>query len=115
MIARRGEPAHSMYFISKGHVDIDLPGQRIQMNAGHFFGEVAIIKRTQRSATVTALSRCDLLVLEAHDFHALLDRDPLIAARVNRIMETRLSSAASRVDGAVQGDIVREEVQDSSS
>lgn len=115
VIARRGEPAHSMYFISKGHVDIDLPGQRIQMNAGHFFGEVAIIKRTQRSATVTALSRCDLLVLEAHDFHALLDRDPLIAARVNRIMETRLSSAASRVDGAVQGDIVREEVQDSSS
>lgn len=112
VIARRGEPAHSMYFISKGGVDIDLPGQRIRMSAGHFFGEIAVIKRTQRSATVTALTRCDLLVLEAHDFHALLNRDPLIAERVNRIMETRLGMAASHMDGTPQGDIVREEMQE---
>src|SRR6185436_996099 len=40
-IARRGDPAHSMYFVAAGEVEIELKGQRVRLGAGHFFGEIA--------------------------------------------------------------------------
>ena len=39
IIARRGEPAHSMYFVAAGEVEIELKEQRIRFGPGHFFGE----------------------------------------------------------------------------
>src|SRR6266700_1527562 len=40
-IARRGEPAHSMYFVAAGEVEIALKDRHIRLGPGHFFGEVA--------------------------------------------------------------------------
>src|SRR5262249_52167692 len=57
VIARRGEPAHSMYFVAAGEVEIDLKRGRVRLGAGHFFGEVAALRRARRSATVVALTR----------------------------------------------------------
>ncbi|HMF94934.1 MAG TPA: cyclic nucleotide-binding domain-containing protein, partial [Vicinamibacterales bacterium] len=53
VIARRGEPAHSMYFVAAGEVEIALKHERVRLGAGHFFGEVAALRRARRSATVT--------------------------------------------------------------
>ena len=64
-IARRGDPAHSMYFIAAGEVDIELPKERVRLGVGHFFGEIAVLRRARRSANVTAVSRTSLLVLDA--------------------------------------------------
>jgi voltage-gated potassium channel len=74
IIARRGEPTHSMYFIAVGEVEIDLPKQRLRLGTGHFFGEIAVLRRARRSANVSAIGRTNLLVLDAHDFRALMDR-----------------------------------------
>src|SRR5205085_1071759 len=41
VIARRGDPAHSMYFVAAGEVEIELKHERMRLGAGHFFGEVA--------------------------------------------------------------------------
>jgi voltage-gated potassium channel len=82
IIARRGEPAHSMYFIAAGEVEIDLPKQGLRLGAGHFFGEIAVLRRARRSANVSAIGRTNLLVLDAHDFRALMDRQPRLANRV---------------------------------
>ena len=76
IITRRGEPAHSMYFIAAGEVEIMLKQRRVQLGVGHFFGEIAVLRRARRSATVTATTRTSLLMLDAHDLHALMDRDP---------------------------------------
>src|SRR5262250_3552516 len=76
VIARRGESAHSMYFIAAGEVEIELKHERVRLGPGHFFGEVAALRRTHRSATVTAVTRTGLLVLDAHDLHVLMDREP---------------------------------------
>src|SRR5262249_32020199 len=43
VIARRGEPAHSMYFIAAGEVEIELKHERVRLGAGHFFVEVAAL------------------------------------------------------------------------
>src|SRR5260370_2352186 len=37
VIAKRGEPAHSMYFVAAGEVEIELNHERVRLGAGHFF------------------------------------------------------------------------------
>ena len=77
-------PAHSMYFIAAGEVEIALKDTTVRLGAGHFFGEVAVLRRARRSATATALTRANLLVLDAQDLHALMEREPRVAARMQR-------------------------------
>jgi voltage-gated potassium channel len=89
VIIRRGEEGHSMYFIAAGEVEIELPSARVRLGAGKFFGEVAVLKRSKRSATAIALSRTNLLILEAHDLHALMERDARIAEHVRAAVRER--------------------------
>src|SRR5512132_279528 len=108
VITRRGELAHSMYFIADGEVEIELKQERVRLGGGHFFGEVAALRRTRRTATVTAVTRTSLLVLDAHDLHVLMDREPRIAERIREV-------ARSRLGGDVitpKGDIVAEELEE---
>jgi len=108
LIARRGDAAHSMYFVAEGEVEIELPHQRVRLGVGHFFGEIAVLRRARRSANVTAVSRTSLLVLEAHEFHALMDRDPRLSKRVQEVVRSRLG----REVVSPHGDIVTEEVEE---
>ena len=57
IIARRGDPAHSMYFIAAGEVAIALPDSTVRLGTGQFFGEVAVLRRARRSATVDRARR----------------------------------------------------------
>ncbi len=107
IIVRRGEPGRSMYFIAAGEVEIDLPEQRVRLGVGHFFGEVAVLKRTRRSATATAISRTNLLTLDGNDLHALMERDSRLAKRVRDVVRDRVGG---EVVGR-SGDMVAEEIE----
>ena len=74
VIVRAGDPAHSMYFIAAGEVEVALKKESVRLGVGQFFGEVAVLRRARRSATATALTRTNLLVLAAQDLHALMQR-----------------------------------------
>ncbi len=106
VITRRGEEAHSMYFIAHGEVQIELENETIRLGDGHFFGEVAVLRRERRSATATALRRTSLLVLEAADLHALVARQPRLAERMNEAVRHR----TGRNLVPAGGDIVAEEI-----
>lgn len=107
VIVRAGEPAHSMYFIASGEVEIAVRHERLRLGIGQFFGEVAVLKRARRSGTVTALSRTSLLVLDAQDLHALMERDPRVAGRIRDVVEKRVGHERL----TPKGDIVTEEIQ----
>jgi voltage-gated potassium channel len=108
VITRRGEHAESMYLIAAGEVEIELKNERVRLGAGHFFGEIAAIRRTRRSATVVAVTGTSLLVLDAHDLHALMEREPRIAERIHSVMRNRV-----RGEGPVpKGDLMVEELHD---
>ena len=64
--------------------------------------------RARRSANVTAISRTSLLVLDAHDFHALMERDPRLSKRVHEVVRARLG----RELVTPRGDLVTEEIDE---
>jgi voltage-gated potassium channel len=99
IIARRGEPAHSMYLIVDGEVEIKLHHKHVHLGAGDFFGEVAALRQSRRSATIVALRPTRLLALDASDLHSLMDREPQIAARIWDAARTRLGGELGIADG----------------
>lgn len=107
VIVREGDPAHSMYFIAAGEVEVALKKERLKLGTGQFFGEVAVLRRARRSATATALTRTNLLVLDAQDFHALMQRDPRIAKRIKEAVEKRVGHEG----GSPKGDIAAGEIK----
>ena len=107
VIVRAGDPAHSMYFIAAGEIELALKHEHMRLGVGHFFGEVAVLRRARRSATATALTRVNLLALDAQDLHALMQRDPRIAERIKDVVEKRVG----REGVTDQGDIVAGEIE----
>jgi voltage-gated potassium channel len=101
IIARRGEPAHSMYLIVDGEVEIKLRHKHVHLGAGDFFGEVAALKQSRRSATVVAVRSTRLLALDAADLHGLMDREPQIAARIWDAARTRLGDEMETARGDI--------------
>jgi voltage-gated potassium channel len=106
VIVRRGDAAHCMYFIANGEVAVDIDGKPITLGVGHFFGEIAVLRRARRSATVRATTRTNLLVLDAADFHVLMEQEPRIAERVHIVVRDRIG----REIVTPRGDMVTEEI-----
>lgn len=103
-ITRRGEEAHSMYVVVSGEVQVDVKADDsrsapIRLGPGQFFGEVAALKRTRRSATVRAQSRVHLLALDVDDLRGLMLREPAIATRVLAVARERVGDSIDNFSG----------------
>lgn len=98
VIVRRGDQATAMYFVVAGSIEIEpREGDPFTVGAGEFFGELAILAETPRSATARASEDAQLLVLEAQDLERLMDRVPEVG---RRIRETARARAAERGEEA---------------
>jgi voltage-gated potassium channel len=106
VLVRRGDAASSMYFIAIGEVQIELPTQKVRLSDGTFFGEIALLRRTKRSGTVTAMRKTRLLALDAQDFHALIERLPALKEHVTATAEKRLAETLWP-----SGDVAPDEIQ----
>lgn len=82
-IIRKGQPGDCMYFIASGEVEVDLPGKRVQLGEGAFFGEMALLGSNLRSANITTTRVSRLLVLDLVDFRVLMARHPDLAATID--------------------------------
>ncbi|MBS7545035.1 cyclic nucleotide-gated ion channel [Ancylobacter oerskovii] len=82
IVARRGEPARSMYFIASGEVELEFGDETVVLGAGQFFGEMALLHSAQRAATARARRRSMLLVLDADDLAEVVHRHPDIGQRI---------------------------------
>ncbi|WP_428648206.1 cyclic nucleotide-gated ion channel [Roseibium sp.] len=81
-IAERGDVADRMFFIADGEVEIRLDHETVYLGEGAFFGELALINQTRRTAKIVAYSECQLLVLEADALRQLMDRDADLAKKI---------------------------------
>jgi voltage-gated potassium channel len=78
IVVRVGEPGDTMYFVVSGEATVQLRPKPVILGPGSFFGEMALLFGTPRSATVTATKPSVLLALDIADFRALAGRQPEI-------------------------------------
>jgi voltage-gated potassium channel len=94
VVVRRGDPADAMFFIMSGEVQVDITPTPVRLGRGQYFGEIALIRDTVRTATVTTLTECQLLSLDVADFRRLLESHPNLKATITRTAEERLGGLA---------------------
>lgn len=84
VVVRRGQRGECMYFVAEGEVEVQVPAGPVMLQAGSFFGELALLDGGDglRTATVRCTRPATLLVLDVADFRALLGRHPTLAATV---------------------------------
>jgi CRP-like cAMP-binding protein len=91
-IFRKGEMGDQMYFISRGKVEIvseDGGTVFATLSEGGFFGEIALLFSSERTASVRAAEYCDLYTLDKFTFDNVLQKFPEIAEQVHAMAEER--------------------------
>ena len=94
VIFRRGDPAHELYIVQSGEVEIRL-GNRVLETLPQYsiFGEMALIDSAPRSATAIACSDAKLVPVSEKQFLFLISNTPYFALNVMRVMARRLRAA----------------------
>jgi voltage-gated potassium channel len=90
IVVRRGEKAEAIFFVVAGEVEVRMPEGERRLGPGNFFGEIAVLRGTERTATVVAATDCKLLALGEHDLRHLMDRSPEMARRIRSTARDRL-------------------------
>ena len=91
VLIRQGELGDDLMIIVSGAVSVERDGTEVNsLGVGEFFGEIAVIDRGPRTATVTSETPCRLLVVNHRDFHALMEEFPEVAAQVLATLAHRL-------------------------
>jgi len=86
-----GGPGDGFFVIESGEAEVTIEGQpRATMQAGDYFGEIALLLGSNRTATVTAASDLRCYALTPWDFRTLVEGSPSIAWKVMQSMATRL-------------------------
>lgn len=96
VIVRRGGPGDALVFIMGGEVEVDVAPHPVRLGPGQYFGEIALLRDSVRTATVTSLTECQLLVLEVADFRRLLEAHPDLKATIIAMAERRLRGDGGR-------------------
>ena len=91
-LTREGERGREFFVLLEGSADVRQKGARIRtLGTGDFFGEIALVTKLPRTATVTTTSPARALVITDRDFSALLRRSPQIGQGVLEALGERLA------------------------
>jgi CRP/FNR family cyclic AMP-dependent transcriptional regulator len=92
VLAKQGTLGSEFFVLIDGAAEVQKDGKRLAvLGAGDFFGEIALVTRAPRTATVTLIEPSSLLVMTERDFDALLKAETEIQARVLRALADRLA------------------------
>ncbi|HEX4293973.1 MAG TPA: cyclic nucleotide-gated ion channel [Rhizomicrobium sp.] len=94
VISAAGARADAMYFVISGEVEASLQNRKIRFRSGDFFGELALLEQTMRSATVVAVESSRILTLAVDDFNHLLTKHPGLMRRIHKMAAARAEDIA---------------------
>ena len=100
VILREGEVSDSVFLLSSGSVQVTLWGTRgplialATLHAGELFGEMAVLERRPRSATVFAREECVLLEVAGEEIRKLLGAHPEVQVKLYTVVRDRLRQAS---------------------
>jgi CRP/FNR family cyclic AMP-dependent transcriptional regulator len=94
-LVREGQPGREFFVLVDGSVRVSRGGRKLaDLGPGDWFGEIALLTNTPRTATVTATSPIRVLVVTDRSFRQLVERIPKIALKVLASVGERLGSDA---------------------
>lgn len=104
IIIKEGEVGDSLYILYEGTVQIrrNTPSNdqfavvNLTTEQNVFFGEVALIDKDTRSASVIALENCKALRLDGIEFKSLCDKEPVLGYHVMYRISRRIASSLRR-------------------
>ena len=89
-LTTEGSPGREFFVIIDGTASVAQDGDQVNdLGPGDFFGEVALVKDTPRTATVTATSQVRALVITRQNFKRLIEQQPDIERTVLKALVDR--------------------------
>jgi len=97
VLVEEGTVGREFFFIIDGTATVRKGGRKVAtLGPGQYFGELSLLDRQPRSATVTADTDMTLLVLDQRRFNGLLDDMPTLAHKLLAAMAQRIRDADAR-------------------
>jgi CRP-like cAMP-binding protein len=121
-IVRKGEIGTDMFFVSRGELNVVTDDGHVvfTFRDGGFFGEIALLFDTKRTATIVSRTYCDMFNLTKEDFKKVLRQFPEQSKGIKEIAKERFQKivddekkkeTADRAKTASDQDVVREQQQ----
>jgi len=104
VIFLRGDPGDCLYGVISGKVRISVSGSGGKeiflniMEPGDSFGEIALLDGQSRTASATAMTPTELLVIQRQPFLSLLSRQPSLALHLIQLLCERARWTAERME-----------------
>lgn len=94
VLVDQGRPGHEFFLILEGTASVRRNNRKVaELGPGMYFGELSLLDRGPRTATVVADTDMKVLVLGQREFLGVLDDVPGLAYKILRIMAHRLREA----------------------
>ena len=96
VLCREGTWGREFFVIIDGEAEVSKGGKRVATcGTGDFFGEIALLEKVQRTATVTATTPLRFFVLTSQSFRPMLDGNPKIAGKILTTVARRLPTVTN--------------------
>ncbi|UCB47985.1 MAG: HEAT repeat domain-containing protein [Deltaproteobacteria bacterium] len=105
VVVREGDPGDALYLIMEGQLSVikamGAVRERVLDSVGKddFFGEMALLDRKPRSASVRTDSECLFLVIKTDDFTSIMENHPAIPINICKILGRRIRALQTRLQG----------------
>jgi CRP/FNR family transcriptional regulator, cyclic AMP receptor protein len=91
VLCKEGQTGREFFVIVDGEVEVTRNGKHVATRTGgEFFGEIALLEDTPRTATVTAKTALRFFVLTRKDFRHLVNENPNVERKVLRALARRV-------------------------
>src|SRR5882762_9138975 len=92
VMAEEGDRSREFFVLLEGEADVTKGDRSINtMHRGDFFGEIALVTKMPRTATVTATTDVRVLVITERDFGSLLKHSDEVSRAVAEVLAERMS------------------------
>ena len=93
VLCKEGDIGREFFVIVEGEVDVTKDGGHLgTLGPGDFFGEIALIEHSRRTATVTTKTPLRFFVLTSQGFWTMIDDNPGVERKVLRALARRVVS-----------------------
>lgn len=105
-IVRQGEEGTELYGLERGKVDVmvkmgDSEMVRVaSLGPGAIFGEAALLTGGKRTATIVAVTECELLAVPRRAFQSVIKANPELSERLTTLLANRMDQLSQTINDA---------------